>query len=229
MFETQPHLPIKRARVESDPESDSDEMEFQQAENVNMAEAKNVTATQALGDTDHMPGYLQAELPPPLTPEHAALRADFQIITEVAMQNLYNHITTDIKKSVDDTNTALQRTNNQLQVQIVSLGARVTQLQQQLLTYQHPAQLPMSAPMVPAAIPAKKVLKLKLAKKNAAADVALNTTATTMDTTPRAPSTSPVAPAVNTRGWETVQTAASKTKSPTPKLIATKTHRPKGR
>jgi len=80
----------------------------------------------------------------------------------------------------------------------------------------------MSVPTVPAAIPPKKVLKLKLAKKNAAADVALNTTATTMDTTPRAPSTSPVAPAVNTHGWETVQTAASKTKSPTPKLVATK-------
>ena len=208
--------------MESDPESDSDEMEFQQAENVNVAEAENVTATQALGDTDHMPGYLQAELPPPLTPEHAALCADFQIITEVAMQNLYHRITTYIKKSVDDTNAALQRTNNQLQGQIVSLGARVTQLQQQLLTYQHPAQLPMSAPTVPAAIPAKKVLKLKLTKKNAAADVALNTTATTMDTTPRAPSTSPVTPAVNTRGWETIQTATSKTKSPMPKLIATK-------
>jgi len=128
MFKTQPHLPIKCIQVESDPESDSDEMEFQQAENVNVAEAENVTATRALGDTDHMPGYLQAELPPPLTPEHAALRADFQIITEVAMQNLYNCIMTDIKKSVDDTNVALQRTNNQLQGQIVSLGARVTQL-----------------------------------------------------------------------------------------------------
>jgi hypothetical protein len=34
MFETQLYLPIKRAREESDPESDSDDMDFQQIENV---------------------------------------------------------------------------------------------------------------------------------------------------------------------------------------------------
>jgi hypothetical protein len=214
MFETQSNLPVKRVREESDPESDSDDMDFQQTE--------NVTATQALADTDHKPGYLQAELPPPLTPEHAALRADFQIITEVAMENLYNRMITDIKKSADDTNTALQRTNNQLQNQIVSLGARVTKLQERLLSYECPAELPIKPPPVPATASTKKLLKLQLAKKNASADAAANTTPTTTDTSHRVPSTTPVPPAVNTRRWETVQSAASKPKVSTPKLIATK-------
>jgi hypothetical protein len=214
MFETQTHLSVKRVREESDPESDSDDMDFQQTE--------NITATQALADTDHKPGYLQAELPPALTPEHAALRADVQIITEIAMENLYNRITTDIKKSADDANVALQRTNNQLQNQIVSLGARVTKLQEQLLIYQRSAELPIDPPTVPATASTKKRLRLQLAKKNAVADAAANTTATTTDTSHQVPSTTPVPPAVNTRGWETVQTTTSKTKVSTPKLIATK-------
>jgi hypothetical protein len=188
MFETQPHLPIKRAREESDPESETDDMDFQHSE--------NVTPTQALGDANENPNYLEANLPPPLTPEHAALRADLQMITGVAMENLYKRITTDSKKSVDDAVAALM---NQLQGQILSLNARVSQLQQQLLACQLPTPAPAKTPV---AAQAKKALKLQLSKKNSGQDVAAP--ATTADTTPPVASTTLQAPPTSARRWETV-------------------------
>jgi len=71
-----------------------------------------------------------------LNPEHAALRSDFEIITMTAMQQLYLRITADIEKSAADTTAALQKNNDQLRNQITSLGARIIQLQQQVLTHQ---------------------------------------------------------------------------------------------
>ena len=68
MIETLPHLPITRAREESDPESDSDNMDSQHAQ--------NVTATQALDDGNESHEYAALQLAPPLNPEHAALRSD---------------------------------------------------------------------------------------------------------------------------------------------------------
>jgi hypothetical protein len=204
MFETQPHLPIKRAREESDPESETDDMDFHHSE--------NVTPTQALaGDADENPNYLEANLPPPLTPEHAALRADLQMITGVAMENLYKRITTDSKKSVDDAVAALM---NQLQGQILSLNAPVSQLQQQLLACQLATQAPVKTPV---AAQAKKALKLQLSKKNSGQDVAAP--ATIADTTPPVASTALQAPPTSARRWETVPPRA---KAPTPKLIPTK-------
>ena len=111
MFETQHHPPAKRAREESDPESDGDDMDFQHA--------ANITATQALDDTNHESGYLQAELPPPLTPEHAALRADFQMINGRNMEKLFQRISADF-------NATLEKTTNQLQSQILSLTTRIS-------------------------------------------------------------------------------------------------------
>ena len=134
-FETQPHLPIKRTREESDPESDREdtsEMDFQQTQ--------YMTETQALDDTSDNPSHREPQLPPPLLPEHAALRADLQMITGAAMESLYIRITADTKKSVDDAVATLKKTNNQLKGQILSLNARVSQLQQQLLACQPSAQ-----------------------------------------------------------------------------------------
>jgi len=206
LFETQPHLPIKCTREESDPESDREDtskMDFQQT--------RYMTETQALDDTSDNPSHREPQLPPPLSPEHAALRADLQMITEAAMESLYTRITADTKKSVDDAVATLKKTNNQLEGQILSLNARVSQLQQQLLTCQPSAQ---ALTKMPAMVPAKKVLKLKLTKRNTEAEVAGTATATIPENTPETPST-------NTRRWETVP-PKPKTKIATPKLIPTK-------
>jgi hypothetical protein len=186
-------------------------MDFQHAE--------NTTATQALGD--EIPAYVAPQLPPPLSAEHAALRSDFEIITQAAMERLYSRITEDIVKSVmksaDDAATAFRKTTDQLHSQISSLGSRVTQLQQQLLTYQKPAQPVAKAPT---AAPAKKVLRLQLTKKTSNEGVA-GTAAEVADTTPQVPTTTPQNPSANTRGWETVP-PKPKAKASTPKLIPTK-------
>jgi hypothetical protein len=95
-FKTQQHLPIKRSREESVPESETDDMDFH---------------------------HTETNLPPPLTPEHAALRADLQMITGAAMDSLYHRITADTKKTVNDAVATLKRTNEQLEGQILSLNA----------------------------------------------------------------------------------------------------------
>jgi len=72
MFETQPHLTIKRTRVESDPLSELDEngeMEFRQDQ--------HVITTQAIGNAAAMPAFDSPKMPLPLSPEHAAMHADF--------------------------------------------------------------------------------------------------------------------------------------------------------
>jgi hypothetical protein len=207
LFETQPHLPIKRIREESDPESDCEdtsEMDFQHTQ--------HVTETQALNDAIDNPNHPEPQLPPPLSPEHAALRADLQMITGAAMESLYIRITADTKKSVDDAVATLKKTNSQLEGQILSLNARMSQLQQQILTLQPSAQVPTKAPIT---VPVKKVLKLKLAKKNTEAEIA-GTAAATAN-----PNNTPESPLANTRGWETVP-PRPKTKISTPKLIPTK-------
>jgi len=167
MFETQPHSPVKRAREESDLESDSDEMDFQQAD--------NVTATQAIGDDETHIGHGILELPPPLSAEYAALRADFETITMAAMEQLYSRITADIVKSAADTTMAFQKTTDQLRNQITSLGTRVTQLQQQILTYERPVQ---PSATKSAAAPVKKILKTTLTKRTTDNNTARTTTTT---------------------------------------------------
>jgi len=191
-------------------------------EQMDFQHAMNITTTQVLGEETQLPGYVAPELSPPLNAEHAALRADIEIITQAAMERLYSRVAEDIMKAAADTATAFKKSADQLHSQITSLGSRVTQLQQQLLIYQHPVQVPTTTPAAPVAVPAKKVLKLKLAKKNAGADVAGGSTTATTDTISQVPSTAPPTPTVNSRGWETGQTGAKKTKAPIPKLITTK-------
>ena len=208
-FETQPHLPIKPTRTESDLESDREdtsEMDFQHTQ--------HMTETQALDDTSDNPSHLEPQLPPPLSPEHAALRADLQMIMGAAMEGLYTRITADTKKSVDDAVATLKKTNNPLDGQILSLNARVSQLQQQLLACQLPTQAPVKPPV---AAEAKKVLKMRHSKKNS--DQAVAAPATTADTTPPVASTELHAPPGSTRRRETVPPRA---KVPAPKLIPTK-------
>ena len=86
-FESQQHLPIKRAREESVLESETDDMDFH---------------------------HTETNLPPPLTLEYAALRADLQMITGTAVDSLYHRITADTKKTVNDAVATLKRTNELL-------------------------------------------------------------------------------------------------------------------
>jgi len=194
--------PLKRSCEDSEPISDSDE-DGANTERMDFQHAKNITATQALGD--EIPAYVTPQLPPPLSAEHATLRSDFETITQAATECLYSRITKDIMssvmKSADDAAIAFKKTVNQLHSQISSLGSHVTQLQQQLLAYHKPVQLPMKAPT---ATPAKKTLKLQLTKKASTEGLARTAAAGVADTTPPVPTTSPQNPSANTRGWETV-------------------------
>jgi hypothetical protein len=211
----------KRPREDSDPDSDSesednDKTDMEQMDFQSTA-TQYVTETQAIGDGNQNHEYAAFQLPPPLNPEHAALRSDFELITLMAMDRLYHRITADIAKSAADTATAFQKTTDKLHSQIHSLGARVTQLQQQILSYQHPITPPVAAP---ATARDKKTLKLTLTKKNPGRDVAAATTAT--DPAPPVPSVTPQTTPTNTRGWETVPSGGKKPKAPTPKLIPSK-------
>ena len=83
----------KRPCEDSDPESDSESKDNTEANTMEQMDfqtmaSQHITGTQALGDADDKPGYLGAELPPPLTAEHTALPADFEIITASAMEQL---------------------------------------------------------------------------------------------------------------------------------------------
>jgi len=219
LLPTRSRSPLKRACEDSEPLSDSDEDDAN-TERMDFQHAENITATQALGD--EIPAYVTPQLPPLLSAEHAALRSDFEIITQAATERLYSRITEDIMRSVmksaDDAAIAFKKTTDQLHSQISSLGSRVTQLQQQLLAYQKPAQPLTKAPTV---APAKKTLKLQLTKKASTEGVARTAAAGVADTTPPVLTTTLQNPSANTRGWETVP-QKPKTKALTPKLIPTK-------
>jgi len=49
---------------------------------------EHLTLTQAIGDDNNDDDHELPQLAPPLSPEHAALWADFEIITAAAMENL---------------------------------------------------------------------------------------------------------------------------------------------
>jgi len=205
-------LPVKRAREDSDSENsnngdtDTDEMDFEQTQ--------HMTATQALGGTDDIPEFGSPQLPLPLTPEHAAIRADFEAITSSAMEQLYRRITTDINASVTENTAAFLRTNSELRQQISLLNTRITQMQQQLANQ----NTPQSPPTAPAVAPIKKVLKKKLERKNTGENTT-GTANTTDETTSQVLPATSQNPSTNPRRWETVP---PKPKISSPKLIPTK-------
>ena len=95
----------KRPCEDSDPESDSESKDNTEADTMEQMDfqttaTQHPTGTQALSDADDNTGYLGAELPPPLTAEHAALHADFEIVTASAMEQLYQRIIANINASV---------------------------------------------------------------------------------------------------------------------------------
>jgi hypothetical protein len=71
---------------------------------------RSTAGIQVLGEIEDNSNYLDSKLLSPFTPEYAALHADNQMITAVAMEQLYNQTTMDINKFVTDTTTVFQRT-----------------------------------------------------------------------------------------------------------------------
>jgi hypothetical protein len=213
---------MKRPRVESDPESDdedetnSDKMDFLQAE--------HVTATQAIGDGNDNPEHGIPELPPPLSAEHAAIRADFEIITMAAMDRLYLRITRDITKSAEDTALAVQKTTDHLHGQIASMGARITHLQQQVLAYQGSAQ---RTPEASATTPTSSRKEPKKKRENQTVGAAAVNTDGNAGPTYAAVAATPAAVSAvlkespGTKGWTTLRPGGQKKKNATPKLIPT--------
>jgi len=81
--ETRPESLLKRPRVDSPPGSEPDEEELDD-DRMDFQHTENITLTQAIGDDNNDDDHELVQLPPPLSAEHAALRADFEIITVAA-------------------------------------------------------------------------------------------------------------------------------------------------
>jgi len=75
----------------------------------------------------------------PLSPEHAALRADIEIITSNLLDQFARTISAEISVVFAQNKTTFQIATNSLTKQIATLGIRVTQIQQLLLAAQGPA------------------------------------------------------------------------------------------
>ena len=221
MFETQPHHPTKRPH-ESDPESDGDEADTVNTDRMDFHHTDHITETQAIGDenNDLNPEHNLPQLPLPLSADHAALRADFEIITMAAMEQLYHRITEDVSKS---TALAIEKSTNHLHGQIASMSARISQLQQQVLTYQRYAQH-TPAPLVAPPAPGKKDMKKKKDKQSAN-QPAVSTVGNAAPTyaavaaVPVAVSAA-VSDSTSTKEWTTLRTGGQKRKT-VPKLIPT--------
>ena len=213
--------PTKRAREDSDPESDC--VDEDDMDRMDLQEAKNVTATHAIGDdTTHLEDDVP-QVPAPLSPEHAALRSDIEIIRLTVMEQLYTRITADIEKSAADTTMALRKANDQLRNQVTSLGARITQLQQQVLMYQAAVQHPH---MTPITAPTKKDTRKKKEKMDTSSATAASTTG--RDTSSYAAVATaamavptPTPTITNNKGWTTLKVGGKNKKTTTPKLIPT--------
>ena len=221
-FATRPHSPSKRPREDSDSEdgaeseADINTMDFQPT--------AHVTATQALGDETELPDYAAPELSPPLSTEHAAIRSDFEIITLAAMERLYTRITADIAKSADDTSIALKKSNDQLHSQVATMGARISQLQQQVLTCQGLIKHLSEKPVVPPTSAKKDQKKKK--DKQAAGQVNATAHGNTNPSYAAVAAAVPTSPAQTTTtattGWTTLKIGRQKDKRvATAKLIPT--------
>jgi len=186
-------------------------MDFQHTE--------HITSTQVIGDENEDNDHELSQLPPPLSPEHAALRADFEIITAAAMEHLYNRITKDINKM---TALAVEIATGLLHNRIVTMSARIAQLQQQVLTYQDDIQRIRVMPFV---APASGKKDPKKKEKQPASQANTNTNGNgnpTYATVATAAQTSPVPTTPDTTGWTTLKVGGQKDKKiPTPKLIPT--------
>jgi hypothetical protein len=213
------HSPMKRPREESPPASDSDEGESDE-NRMDFQPTENVTSTQAIGDENVDPTYDIPQMAPALSADHAALRADFEIITAAAMEHLYNRITKDINKT---TALAVEQATSPLHTQIATMSARIAQLQQQVLIYhdgiQRTREIPFVAPASGKKDPKKKKEKQPANQANTNSN---GNTSPTYAAVVNAVQTSPAPTTPDTTGWTTLKVGGQKDKKiPTPKLIPT--------
>jgi len=181
---------------------------------------EHITSTQAIGDDNNDDDQELLQLAAPLSPEHAALRADFEIITATAMENLYNRITKDINKT---TALAVEKATGPLHNRVTTMSARIAQLQQQVLTFKDEIQriheIPFVAPASGNKDPKKKKEKQQANQANTNTNGNTNSTYAAVATTAQ---TSTVPRTPDTTGWTTLKVGGQKDqKIPTPKLIPT--------
>jgi hypothetical protein len=211
--------PLKRPRENSPSGSDSDGEEPNETR-MDFEHTEHVTSTQAIGDENEDNGHRLSQLPPPLSPEHAALRTDFEIITAAAMECIYNRITKDINKT---TALAIEKATSPLHHRIMTMSAHIAQLNQQLLTYQKDMQRDREVPSVATTSgqkdPKKKKEKQPANQANTNTKGNTNPTYAAVATAAQAAAT-PKTP--GTTGWTTLKVGGQKDKKiPTPKLIPT--------
>ena len=96
--------------------------------------SQHVTAMQAIEGVMDEPTSTAPQMAAPLSPEHVALRADIEIITSNLLDQFARTISAEISVLFAQNNTTFQITTNSLTKQIATLGTRVTQMQQQLLS-----------------------------------------------------------------------------------------------
>ena len=76
----------------------------------------HITETQAIGDDTDNPSSTAPQMAAPLSVEHAALRADIEIITSSVLEQFAQTIYAQITKQFAKNNTALQNSTNSLTV-----------------------------------------------------------------------------------------------------------------
>jgi len=125
--------------IDSDSDSDSDDSEDEGREEdddnaMDFQHTEHVSTTQAIGDDLNKPTSTAPQMAAPLSLEHAALRADIEIITSNLLDQFARTISAEISVLFAQNNTTFQIATNSLTKQIATLGTRVIQMQQQLLS-----------------------------------------------------------------------------------------------
>jgi len=171
----------------------------------------------------------------PLSPKHAALCADIDIITSNLLDQFARTMCTEISELFAKNNTTIQNATNSLTKQIATLGTRVTQMQQQLLSAaQGPAATakPAGGPSITSPNPKKeRKRKGKGATENKYNVNNLQTNNSTSTHTyadaAKTPTAKPHPPsehathATNVEGWENLKKKTQGRKPATSKLILT--------
>jgi len=236
--------PTKRAREENDTDSDSDsdshdsEDEGREEDDDNAMDFQHteyITATQVIGGDIDEPASTALQMAAPLSPEHAALRADVEIITSNLLDQFARTISAEIAVLFAQNNTTFQIATNGLTKQIATLGTRVTQMQQQLLSVaQGPAATAKPTGDQSNSSPNPKKERKKKGKGAAENKQNVNSPPTNNGTSIRtyadaakAPTAQPCPPtehathATNVEGWENLRKKTQAKKPAMPKLIPT--------
>ena len=239
--------PAKRAREDNEAafedgsdSSDEDEEEGEEETNddaMDFQPTKHITETQTIGGDTYEFANTAPQMGAPMSHENAALRADFEIITNNVMEQLYRTISVEIKQLFAKNNATIHNATNELSKQISSLGTWITQVQQQLLSTTRrpaPSVKPTGARAPTNANPKQeRRRKGKRANNNNADNNKPNTTTNTHPTTrtyadaAKTPTAQPQSPteqsthATNVEGWENLRKRSQGKNPAPPNLVPT--------